>query len=238
MTVNLTCVWETFFRNPYPAQPATQNQVSEVPFTWRIWSTRYILWCRVGTPGIPRIGGEGGGHGWSDSWNLASWQRMCSVDMATPRERQTFSEAVSWLVPFLLMSLGTTVVTVQKMLMWQCPRIRVHVNLSVDVSYCEFFRCISWKIRCECYKRNACRSFLFRSERSLHVLNSALLLFCSGEWTESERTYLCLIFFSNFQMGEQKCVLNSCCCGCSLRSGSLAIGIVGLVSKQVKRVFA
>jgi len=30
-------------------------------------------------------------------------------------------------------------------------------------------------------------------------------------------------------MGEQKCVVSVCCCGCSLRSGSLAIGIVYLI---------
>ncbi|XP_047496584.1 uncharacterized protein LOC125044170 [Penaeus chinensis] len=38
-------------------------------------------------------------------------------------------------------------------------------------------------------------------------------------------------------MGEQKCVLNSCCCGCSLRSGSLAIGIVGLVLSIIAAIY-
>ncbi|XP_042888564.1 uncharacterized protein LOC122264009 [Penaeus japonicus] len=39
-------------------------------------------------------------------------------------------------------------------------------------------------------------------------------------------------------MGEQKCVLNSCCCGCSLRSGSLAIGIVGLVLSVIAAIYS
>lgn len=30
-------------------------------------------------------------------------------------------------------------------------------------------------------------------------------------------------------MAEQKCVVSACCCGCSLRSGSLAIGIIYLI---------
>nr|XP_027234608.1 uncharacterized protein LOC113825948 [Penaeus vannamei] len=38
-------------------------------------------------------------------------------------------------------------------------------------------------------------------------------------------------------MGEQKCVLASCCCGCSLRSGSLAIGIVGLVISTIAAIY-
>lgn len=32
------------------------------------------------------------------------------------------------------------------------------------------------------------------------------------------------------QMAEHKCVVNTCCCGCSLRSGTLAIAIFNLVS--------
>jgi len=30
-------------------------------------------------------------------------------------------------------------------------------------------------------------------------------------------------------MAEHKCIVNACCCGCSLRSGSLAIGVIYLI---------
>lgn len=35
--------------------------------------------------------------------------------------------------------------------------------------------------------------------------------------------------FEILRMSEQKCVLSQSCCGCSLRSGSLAIGILGVI---------
>ncbi|XP_066976764.1 uncharacterized protein [Macrobrachium rosenbergii] len=40
-----------------------------------------------------------------------------------------------------------------------------------------------------------------------------------------------------FGMGEHKCLLTQCCCGCSLRTGSLAIGIVGLVLAVMHTIY-
>ncbi|XP_071542471.1 uncharacterized protein [Panulirus ornatus] len=35
------------------------------------------------------------------------------------------------------------------------------------------------------------------------------------------------------ESGKERCVVGSCCCGCSLRSGSLTIGILNLVSSSI-----
>ncbi|XP_068241513.1 uncharacterized protein [Palaemon carinicauda] len=40
-----------------------------------------------------------------------------------------------------------------------------------------------------------------------------------------------------FGMGEQKCILTQSCCGCSLRTGSLAIGIIGLVFAVLHSIY-
>ncbi|XP_063873036.1 uncharacterized protein LOC135107292 isoform X2 [Scylla paramamosain] len=39
------------------------------------------------------------------------------------------------------------------------------------------------------------------------------------------------------RMGEHKCVVSYCCCGCSLRSGSLAIGIVVLILSLLNAIY-
>lgn len=39
-------------------------------------------------------------------------------------------------------------------------------------------------------------------------------------------------------MGEHKCVVGYCCCGCSLRSGSLAIGIVVLILTLLQAIYS
>lgn len=38
-------------------------------------------------------------------------------------------------------------------------------------------------------------------------------------------------------MGEHKCTVTYCCCGCSLRSGSLAIGITVLILSLISAIY-
>ncbi|XP_064119800.1 uncharacterized protein LOC135224592 isoform X3 [Macrobrachium nipponense] len=52
-----------------------------------------------------------------------------------------------------------------------------------------------------------------------------------------DKCQVTLCLNKNLRMGEHKCLLSQCCCGCSLRTGSLAIGIIGLVFAALHAIY-